>query len=256
MKEKIVEALSAEAEKRGCKILFAVESGSRAWGFASPDSDYDVRAVYIKPLDFYLGLDENPADTWNVMLPDELDVAAWDLRKTLRQMMKSNANLLEWLESPIVYSGENVISELRTLAEMAFDPKRVAFHYAAMMRHAMEDRGEDGIMSVKKLCYALRSSLCVQWVFERSTMPPTKFIEVVAGLDLPWTVRDAIAGLLALKATANERDRIVPDAAFQTLLADRLLEVERHSWSKSMPPTDALKSDLEKFFRDTIRYEG
>ena len=65
------------------RILHAVESGSRAWGFASPDSDYDVRAVYVKPLDWYLGLDERKTDTLSAMLPNDIDVAAWELRKVI-----------------------------------------------------------------------------------------------------------------------------------------------------------------------------
>ncbi len=97
MKGKIQDALAALEKTHGCRILFAVESGSRAWGFASPDSDYDVRAVYVKPLDWYLGLGEKPRDTLSAMLPDDIDVSAWELRKALRQMLKGNASFMEWL---------------------------------------------------------------------------------------------------------------------------------------------------------------
>lgn len=161
MKGKIGMALKGQEAERGCRILFAVESGSRAWGFASPDSDYDVRVIYVRPLDWYLGLEEGLADTWNAMLPDELDIAAWDLRKALRQFQKSNASFLEWLGSPIVYSDCGLIGELKEMIDRVFNPTHVAYHYASMFRHATEDKAEDGTIGVKKLCYALRANTAV-----------------------------------------------------------------------------------------------
>ena len=80
-------------QKQNCRILFAAESGSRAWGFDSPDSDYDIRAIYVKPLDWYLSIEENTKDTFESMLPGDLDVSAWELRKTLRQFFKSNLSI-------------------------------------------------------------------------------------------------------------------------------------------------------------------
>ena len=102
MTTRITAALAALEAQHGIRILYACESGSRAWGFPSPDSDYDVRFIYVHPLDWYLGLDEGP-DTLNFPVDDELDLAGWELRKTLRLLRGSNAALFEWLQSPIVY---------------------------------------------------------------------------------------------------------------------------------------------------------
>lgn len=101
--------------RENIRILWAVESGSRAWGFPSPDSDYDVRFVYVRPLEWYLSL--NPGrDVVELPIVDELDVAGWDLRKALRLLVKANPALLEWLSSPIVYRATAEVEGLRTLA--------------------------------------------------------------------------------------------------------------------------------------------
>lgn len=253
MREKIVKALESEAERRECSILFAVESGSRAWGFASPDSDYDVRAVYVRPLDWYLGLEEGLADTWSAMLPDELDIAAWDLRKFLRQFMKSNASVIEWIDSPIVYADCGLIGELKELVGRVFNPAHVAYHYASMFRHAMEDKAADGKISVKKLCYALRANAAVNWVVGKETMPPTAFASILEGLSLAVDETKAIGELLANKSQAGEKDRILPDTRLDGLLTDRYDEVNKIKWRKQEPVSEATRPVLETIFRKYVK---
>lgn len=253
MKEKIIATLETEAERRDCRILFAVESGSRAWGFASPDSDYDIRAAYVRPLDWYLSLEEELADTWNAMLPYDLDIAAWDLRKLLRQFLKSNASLLEWIGSPIVYSDCGLIGELKELTDRVFNPTHVAYHYASMFRHAIADRSEDGMISVKKLCYALRANAAVDWVVQRETMPPTAFAAILEGIRLSADERTAIDELLATKARAAEKDRIRPDIRLDRLVKDRYDELASVSYRKVLPPVDETRKMLEDLFRQYVK---
>ena len=252
MKEEIVKALRIQEESRKCKALFAVESGSRAWGFASPDSDYDVRVVYAKPVDWYLGLDEHLADTWNVMLPGELDFAAWDVRKAMRQLMKSNAAFMEWLGSPFVYHDAGFLKEMRPFIDRVFNPTHVAFHYASLFRKVMADKTEDGKISVKKLCYALRANAALRWVKERETMPPTEFARTLDGIPLDAQTREGIRNLLDLKAAAGEKDRIVPDASLSELLTDGYDDVVRHRWKKVLEPPQLVMHDLEVLFRKVI----
>ena len=102
MRKKIKEQLRRIEDAENIKILLAVESGSRAWGFASPDSDYDVRFVYIRSLEDYLRLDAI-RDVIELPIDDVLDINGWDLQKTLRLLHKSNPTLFEWFSSPIVY---------------------------------------------------------------------------------------------------------------------------------------------------------
>ena len=84
------------------RLLFAVESGSRAWGFASPDSDYDVRFVYKRGMREYVRMREQ-RDVIELPIIGDLDINGWDIVKALTQFRKSNPSLLEWLHSPIVY---------------------------------------------------------------------------------------------------------------------------------------------------------
>ena len=251
MKDQIQNALKQVESEYGCRILFAVESGSRAWGFASPDSDYDIRAVYVKPLDWYLGLEERKADTLNAMLPGDLDIAAWDLRKALRHLLKSNASFMEWLGSPIVYSDDGLIARLNELKDACTNPVHVAFHYASMFSHAMKNRAEDGTMSVKKLCYALRASLCVRWELEHETMPPTAFGAVREGVSLSSSERDAIDALLAVKADAKEKDRIQPYTGRAPLLVDPTSEIKSFRWHRVLDPAQAVPA-LESIFKQYV----
>lgn len=253
MGERIVKALETEAERRDCCVLFAVESGSRAWGFTSPDSDYDIRVAYVRPLDWYLGLEEGLADTWNAMLPGDLDIAAWDLRKLLRQFLKSNASLLEWLGSPIVYADCGLIDELRGLIDHVFNPIHVAHHYASMFRHAMEDKTADGMISVKKLCYALRARAAVDWVIGKETMPPTAFAAVLDGLPLAADETKAIGELLERKSRADEKCRVLADVRLDRLLTDRYDELGQIRWRKKLPPTDETRKMLEGIFRRCVK---
>ena len=105
MKQTIQEKLTQISLAEPLYFLLAAESGSRAWGFASPDSDYDVRAIYIRPQEYYLQIDE-AKDTFEFIENQWFDVGGWDIRKALRLLRKSNAVLLEWLRSPIVYTQE------------------------------------------------------------------------------------------------------------------------------------------------------
>ena len=120
-KARVSAALRDIESRHGCRVLFAVESGSRAWGFASPDSDYDVRGVFVKPLDWYLQLRSDVPDTIVEELPCDIDVSLWDLRKALLQMTKSNASFLEWLGSPIVYRDDGLIAALNSLKDGCFN---------------------------------------------------------------------------------------------------------------------------------------
>jgi predicted nucleotidyltransferase len=157
------------------RILYACESGSRAWGFPSPDSDYDVRFIYVHPPAWYLGLDEGP-DTLNFPVDDELDLAGWELRKTLRLLRGSNAALFEWLQSPIVYhEAQGFRSQLAPLLPLAFNLKAGLHHYLGQLRRGVEEDLVGEEVRLKRLFYALRSALAARWIRARHTLPPMEF---------------------------------------------------------------------------------
>ena len=255
-RERIIAALGDIETRHACRILFAVESGSRAWGFASPDSDYDVRGVYLKPIEWYLQLKTDLPDTITETLPGAIDVSLWDLRKALVHMLKSNASFLEWLDSPITYCGQGFRAQLRAMAATVANPRSIAFHYAAMLRHALDDQAGDGTLSVKKLCYALRAGLCVRWAMARGTMPPTAFADVRRGVELTPAANAAIDRLLAIKSAANEKDRLVPDVALAPLIEDQLGVLGAHVWREPSNDLTAARAAFTRFFREQLLPKG
>ena len=131
MREIILEKLKDIETKENVRILLAVESGSRVWGFASPDSDYDVRFIYVRPREDYLRL-EKARDVIELPLEGELDINGWDLDKTLRLLRASNPTLFEWFSSPIVYRDTEFADEFRSVMQEYFSSKRGLSHYLSM----------------------------------------------------------------------------------------------------------------------------
>ena len=132
LKDEILKELSILELERDIKILYAVESGSRAWGFASADSDWDVRFIYVHRLNWYLQIDDR-RDTIDRITPDKIDLGGWDLRKALVLFRKSNPPFLEWLYSPLVYADKfSVAINLRKLVSTHFSPKSCIHHYLNM----------------------------------------------------------------------------------------------------------------------------
>jgi predicted nucleotidyltransferase len=190
----------------GIRILYACESGSRAWGFPSPDSDYDVRFIYCHPPAWYLTLDEGP-DTLNVPIDDELDLAGWELRKALRLLRGANASVFEWLQSPVVYhEALDFRARLAPLLPAAFNLKAGLHHYLGQLRRGLEDDLPGPEVRLKRLFYALRSALVARWVRERHTLPPMEFAPLRALL--PAALEPVVSALLAAKASANEKTTV------------------------------------------------
>ena len=153
MTEEIQKELLRLEHQHEIKILYAVESGSRAWGFASTDSDWDVRYIYVHNLDWYLKIDDQ-RDNLEEMLPNDLDFAGWELKKALRLFRKSNPALLEWLRSPIVYLQQHSMADkLRDLTKEYFNPKSCLHHYLHMAEGNFKVYLEKDMVKVKKYFY-------------------------------------------------------------------------------------------------------
>lgn len=205
VKATIRDALAVLETERGVQVLFAAESGSRAWGFASPDSDYDVRFIYRHPRDWYVSVVEQ-RDVIELPIDEDLDISGWDLRKALRLLLKSNPPLYEWLRSPIVYrTTEDVRDRLVNLCERHYSPRTVAHHHrstALRQWKAYMKAGEQ--VRLKKYFYCVRPLLSVLWLRDRGGLPPMVFQDLLAGVEIPPPVRAAIDDLLQLKATTSE----------------------------------------------------
>ncbi len=216
MTNRIAAALAALESEQGIRILYACESGSRAWGFPSPDSDYDVRFIYAQPLAWYLGLDEGP-DTLNFPVDEELDVAGWELRKALRLLRGSNAALFEWLQSPIVYrEAPGFRAQLAPLLPLAFNPKAGLHHYLGQLRRGVEEELVGEGVRLKRLFYALRSALAARWIRDKHALPPMEFA-LLRPL-LPADLQGAVDELLTQKADSNEKTMVARPAALVEFL--------------------------------------
>lgn len=206
MNNAIQKAIDTIERDCGVRVLYAAESGSRAWGFASPDSDYDVRFVYAHPRDWYLSVFES-RDVIERMLPGDLDVSGWDLRKALRLMSKCNLAFNEWFDSPIVYREDAAFaSTIRHLIPQFFQPARALFHYLSMASSTHTDYLSGDQVRLKKLFYFLRPVMACRWIEHMRTQPPTEFSRLI---DEPWVSdeeRDWIAELEARKIIQREGD--------------------------------------------------
>lgn len=213
MTPQILEALAAIEREHAVRVLYAAESGSRAWGFASPDSDYDVRFVYVHARDWYLRLGE-PRDVIEQMLPDDLDVSGWDLRKALRLFARSNVALYEWLGSPIVYREDPAFAApARALVARHFQPAAALHHYLGTARTTFHEHLSGETIRLKKVFYFLRPILACRWIEQVRSQPPTAFAELVAADWVDADERATIAALQQRKQLASEAGRETLDPA-------------------------------------------
>src|SRR5512139_3353952 len=180
VRQRVLRALDEIEARHDVKVLFACESGSRGWGFASPDSDYDVRFVYVHALPWYLQV-EAARDVIELPISDELDVSGWELRKALQLMHRSNPTLLEWLDSPVAYREEPAATaRLRSLAPQFFSPLSVRHHYLSMARKNFRGYLQGEQVRLKKYLYVLRPLLAVRWIDRGLGMPPMRFADLAA----------------------------------------------------------------------------
>ncbi len=188
------------------RVLFACESGSRGWGFASPDSDYDVRFVYVRGLSSYLTV--NPIrDVIERPIDAELDLGGWDLRKALQLMLASNPVLVEWLRSPVVYLQDDAVAaHLRALAEEKFSLVRGYHHYVSMAKKNLREHLGGETVRLKKYLYVLRPLMAARWIREHGSAPPMVFAEQVAGTRLAADVLAELRALLEAKMRAGEAE--------------------------------------------------
>lgn len=244
---RIQTALRQLEATHGIRILYACESGSRAWGFPSPDSDFDVRFIYCYSPDWYLTLDEGP-DTLNFPVDDELDLAGWDLRKALRLLRGSNASLFEWLQSPIVYhEALDFRARLAPLLPAAFNLKAGLHHYLGQLRRGVEEDLIGHEVRLKRLFYALRSALAARWIREWHTLPPMEFAPLRKLL--PAALETTVSALLAAKTTANEKTTVPRPAALSEFLQQELAAGQAARDGLSVARNAAAAGELDALFR-------
>lgn len=250
--EEIIRARLAQIEiEKQVKIVYACESGSRAWGFPSRDSDYDVRFIYLHPLEWYLSVSEK-RDVIEYPPQEQLDINGWEFRKALRLLRKTNPPLLEWLGSPIVYLERTSVAQgMRRLAKEYYSPAACLYHYLHMARGNYRDYLKGETVWVKKYFYALRPLLAMRWIEEERGLVPTDFNVMVRELELPGELKAAIQQLIESKKSGEELDRgerIAPLSDF--------IESELARWEEKEIPARPFfpeqTEEFDRFFRASL----
>ena len=201
--EQIKNKLDEIEKKENVTILFAVESGSRAWGFESPDSDYDVRFVYKRnDIKDYLKLN-GIRDVIEYELNDIYDINGWDIDKTLKLLHSSNPVIFEWVNSPIVYKKTEFLDEFKEFIQPFFMTIKGAHHYLHMAERNYEEYLCADIVKLKKYFYVLRPVLATKYVLRHKTNPPMLFKDLVES-ELDDSIKPEVEKLLNLKIKCSE----------------------------------------------------
>jgi predicted nucleotidyltransferase len=238
MRATVLDTLTDLERRHDVSVLFACESGSRGWGFASPDSDYDVRFVYVHRLPWYLGVDPG-RDVIEQPISGELDVSGWELRKAL-----------QLLRSPIAYRQDATwTARLRTLAEQGFSPVRGYHHYVSMARKNLREHLYGDVVRYKKYLYVLRPLLAARWIREGRGVPPMRFAELVAATSLDAVLVAEIDALLEVKMRAGESATSPRWAGIHDFIERELPVAEAHSFAKR-PKADS--GPLDAFLHDAV----
>jgi predicted nucleotidyltransferase len=252
LKHIIVDKIHEIEREHQVKVLFAVESGSRAWGFPSQDSDYDVRFVYIHRPEWYLSIDDK-RDVIEVPINELLDINGWDIRKALKLFRKSNPALMEWLVSDIrYYEAYGFKEELLALRERVFSPQASVHHYLHMARGNFREYLQGEQVKIKKYFYVLRPILACKWVEKYNTNPPILFQDLVQELVTESGLKEAIEDLLRRKIAGEEMNlekRVDIINEFIVRVIDHLTDFAQSTRRDLDDPTEMLDQLFRKYLK-------
>lgn len=239
------------------RVVFACESGSRGWGFSSPDSDYDARFIYLHRLPWYLTVNERTGpgewqrDVIELPIDADLDVSGWDLRKALRLLARSNPTLSEWLRSPIIYREDAEISTmLRTLAGRFHSPIASWNHYRSMAKGNYRGHLQGERVRTKKYLYVIRPVLACQWIERYPEPPPMAFEDLLDRLLPHGDVREAIDAMLVVKRSSREIASGPRIPAISDFLEGELMHMDRAP--PNLPGRSADEAELDDFLRAVL----
>lgn len=253
MKTYIRRELERIEQEEQVKILYACESGSRAWGFPSVDSDYDVRFLYVRPVEWYLSIFDQ-RDVIEKPISDSLDISGWDLKKALGLFRKSNPPLLEWLASPIQYMEQfQAAAEIRSLSPLTFSPKSCMYHYLNMAKGNYRKYLQGDQVKIKKYFYVLRPILACEWIDKYDEMPPVEFAALTQELlDPNSDLGRMVAELLVRKKAGEELDlepRLEPVNQF---IEEKLSSYDQKA-SELKAQSAVLDEQLNSIFLSTLK---
>lgn len=252
MRNKIIQKLKYIEVKDEVKILYAIESGSRGWGFESKDSDYDIRFIYVHPLDWYLSIEEK-RDVIEYPISDSLDISGWDIKKALKLFKSSNPPLYEWLNSPIVYIEKgDFAKKLRESSIKFYSPTSSIYHYLNMAKGNYKAYLAKSKVKIKKYFYALRPVLACMWVEKHKTLPPMEFEKLLNAQNLELPLIKEVSSLLKRKRSGEELDVKNKIEIIDKFLKDKISYFE--DYIKSLPvKRSSRKTSLDLLLREIVK---
>jgi uncharacterized protein len=251
LKNKILNELRGLEEKYEIKIIFAVESGSRAWGCPSEDSDYDVRFIYIHRKDWYLSIDQK-RDVIELTINEKLDIFGWELRKTLQLFRKSNPPLMEWLHAGIVYyQAFSLVEKMKTIEKKVFRPQPALYHYVKMAKNNFLRITEKDQVNIKQYINVLRPILACKWIETQRTFPPNEIHQIMDKLLQEGQLKQEILNLVERKMSGDTEVPLSNVKAIKNFMEEeikRILEIA----SKFKRPQEDITPMLDQLFRDVL----
>lgn len=252
-KDLMVAELREIEGKEKVKILYAVESGSRGWGFESKDSDYDVRFIYIHPADWYLAIEEG-RDVIECPVSDQLDISGWDIKKALQLFKNSNPPLYEWLTSPIIYlEAGSFAQKLRKLMPRFYSPVSSIHHYLSIAKGNYKAYLMNQKVKIKKYFYALRPIFACMWIEKYKTIPPMEFERLFKEQKLDKKVVNEVQKLLERKRSSDELDLEDRIEVINECLDEKIKYFEEYAKKLGSSKHHLKKDLLDKLFRDTLK---
>ena len=247
--QQIQTILTKIEQTKNVQILYACETGSRAWGFPSPDSDYDVRFIYRHERDWYLSLSQHK-NTIEYMVDETWDVTGWDLRKSLLLLKKSNAALIERFQSPMVYSeAGNFKDEFKHLIKTYYSPTAVFFHHYSQAKNFWETLKDASDVKLKSYFYLIRSLLSCNWIIQKKSVLPMHIEGLMVLID--DDKRKRLRALIQLKAGVGEKYLHPKDEGLNKWIMDLWALIEASKENLGVNRTDM--KQLNDFFLQTIQ---
>jgi predicted nucleotidyltransferase len=256
IRTEILRRLAKAEEEHRVRILFAVESGSRAWGFASPNSDYDVRFIYAREPAWYLAVDlEERRDVIEYPIEDDIDLNGWDVRKALRLYWKSNPAFVEWIQSPITYLEKSGFrSGALSVLPNVYAPEKGIYHYRSMAKTNYRGYLQSDIVPLKKYFYVLRPLFAARWVAKTKSAAPIEFERLLTLLENEPAVVGEVHKLLEQKRNTSELG-LSPAVPVLNKFIEAELAVEPTGASKKSRSPQVIGL-LNELFHSVLREHG
>ncbi|GAB6039504.1 nucleotidyltransferase domain-containing protein [Endothiovibrio diazotrophicus] len=252
VKSEILKRIRDAESDHGVQVLYAVESGSRAWGFASPNSDYDVRFIYAHPKDWYVAVDlEEKRDVIEYEIVDEIDINGWDVRKALRLFWKSNPAFVEWLRSPVVYIEHGSFAQrARKLMPEIYSIEKGIYHYRSMAKTNYRGYLKGERVPLKKYFYVLRPLLSILWLEKHREPAPIEFDKLRTLISADAPLHDPIERLLEQKRRSSEKEIAPPITEINQFIESELERLEKYDEHPTSRATDV--STLNALFHEVL----